>query len=230
VVAVATAVVIAGLGSRVNRPDAGGIPSEPRGRRVADELLADVRLDGQSLRTVVESINAAAGRRRVRLDVPAVTADYMDRTDHIPGPQRLRNVRLGRALALGAARWLHPDELACREAEGEIVIGPAKLRPVPVTARVYDVAELVDEADAWSNRLPGGAAPSARSGRAADVAAIVRVEVNRSSWGQPGWRIEGAGAWLYVSADAQGHRKVGQFLALLRQGDSGPAAPAGGAR
>src|SRR4051812_34203375 len=54
-VAVATAAVLVGVGSRVNRPVQAPLTVERP--RVADEVLADVRLDDRLLASLVDSIN-----------------------------------------------------------------------------------------------------------------------------------------------------------------------------
>jgi hypothetical protein len=224
-VAVATAAVIVLIGSRVNRESLPFTPGQPR---VADQVLAEVRLDERSLASVAQSINASAGRQRVRLDTQTLTADDLEEGWVGPGPQRLRNVRLGRVLAIGAAR----DDVEWREEAGEIVIGGKGTASLLPDARAYDVGDLVDDARAWSDALGGAGGPASGAWSAKHVVGVMTEVVYPQSWNDPatGWRAEGLGRWLYVCASEAGHRKVERFLAMMRRGDSGPVAPAGGER
>jgi hypothetical protein len=233
-VAVATAAVIVGVGSRVNRPGAAGW-AEQNKARVADEVLAEVRLDERSLATVVDSINTAAGRRRVRLDfgsLGGIRQALVDTSANRPAPQRLRNVRLGQVLGRAAEPWFYEYPIEGHEEAREIVIAARGTRPRTMQVRTYDVTDLLVGADAWSNRLQGDARPIGQASgvaSAAELAQMINEVIFPYSW-QPNAlpHVSGWGGWLLLRGDEAGQRKLEQFLALLRRGDSGPVMPTGG--
>jgi hypothetical protein len=235
-VAVATAAVIVLVGSRVNRPGVVGLQL-PERARVADEVLADVRLDERSLTTVVDSINAAAGRRRVRLDwesLGGMRRALEDALTNGPAPQRLRDVRLGQVLGRAAEPWFYGLPIEWRQEAGEIVIAARGARSRPAGVWIYDVRDLLEGADAYSSQLRGDARPLGQpSGplSAAEFAQMINDSIFPYSW-QPNAlpHVSGWGGWLIFRGDEAGQRKLEQFLTLLRRGDSGPVMPRGGAR
>lgn len=125
-----------------------------------------------------------------------------------------------------------------------------------VEGRLYDVRDLLQDADAWSRlvrplhpRPPqqglfggsGGAGIFGGSGgftkdepphRADEIARLVTSSVGPDRWDDPAsaWRAEGWGGWVYVRASAAAHRDAERLLALLRHGGSEWSGQEGAAR
>jgi hypothetical protein len=229
------------IASRVNRAAPLAL-STRAGPRVVDEVLADVRLDESSLRRFVESINSAAGQRVVRLDTNLPGEAMYD--DGHQAARALRGVRLGRVLAIG--NRLGANGVEWREERDEVVIGGAGTAPATVEGRLYDVRDIAAEADAWTAKLHRaykGPRPGHGVGifgskfpwmdvewSGAEIAGAIRWTISEGAWDDPktGWRVTGAGGWVFVRAGEDGHRKVGQLLALLRRGDSESVGASGG--
>jgi hypothetical protein len=122
---------------------------------VADEVLKEVRLDPRTLPGLIESINEAAGRQRVVLN----TAGAAPELSLPPPPLQddegtvLWDVRLGTALAIGARGAF----VSWRETHQQLVVDdPVTAEaPPPLLARVYDVRDLLADAEAWAAPLRG---------------------------------------------------------------------------
>src|SRR5258706_2057567 len=149
-VAVGSALLVVLIGRRVNRPGRVRLLEEPP--HVADRVLAEVRLDTQSLHKVVESIDRAAPGA-VKLDTAGLNDDDKP-SNNWPAQPPLRNVRLGKVLMLGTEPWRGSQTgVEWREAGGTIIVGGPGSAEMPVEGRLYDVRDILDEAEAWSKPL-----------------------------------------------------------------------------
>jgi hypothetical protein len=231
-VSVVTALAVVTVASRVNRPARMRLSDQQT--RVADQVLAEVRLEMGSLQQVVDSINRVAPGN-VRLD----TSDLSDEDQqpiNWPAPPALRNVRLGTALMVGTLPWRGYDgQVEWREEGGAIVVGGAGTATTPAEGRLYDVRDMLDEAETWSKPLrPPHARPAQQRGlfgggpddieplQADDIANVIKEIVDPRLWDDPAstWQACGWGGWVFVNASARGHRDVQRLLAMLRRGDS----------
>ena len=224
------------LGSRTNPGDpSSNIPFTPR---AADEVLPEVRLDTSSLPAVVSSINAAAGRERVRLDPSGIALEEFEhRTEN--SPRQWREVRLGTALATGAGEALRTGVIDWREENGVIVMAA----PGAVSCRVYDVSDLAADARAVfeqpqrptprGNICFGGGPPAPVDVLVKGVLeGLVRETIEPVAWEDPsrGWSVVAWGGHLLVRSSESGHRQVELLLGMLRRGGPVPSEPAGGDR
>jgi hypothetical protein len=116
--------------------------------------------------------------------------------------------------------------------------------------RMYDVRDILNEAEMWSKPLRPLHARSRRRGlfggggggyfqggglfgggsyyddehplRAYAVAQMIRWTIAPDAWDDPalGWNTFGWGGWVVVDAPRRAHREVERLLELLRRGDS----------
>jgi hypothetical protein len=208
--------------------------------------LADVRLETGSLQQVVDSINRAAPGK-VKLDVSRLSHDDLQTNDW-PAPPPLRHVRLGTALRVATqSRRGYDNQVEWREEGGTIVIGGAGTATTPAEARLYDVRDILDEAEAWSSPLrplhPGpaqqlqrglfGGGPDDLSPlQADDIASLIKEIVDPRLWDDPAstWQAQGWGGWVFVNASARAHREIDRLLSMLRRGESEPFRQKGAGR
>jgi hypothetical protein len=241
-VAVGSALLVVLIGSRVNRPGRVRLLEEPP--HVADRVLTEVRLDTQSLQKVVDSINRAAPGA-VKLDAAGLSNDQME-THNWPEQPPLRNVRIGKALMIGTQPWRGSDGIEWREVGGTIVVGAARSAATPAEGRLYDVRDILNEAEAWSKPLrplhprpaqqrglfSGGYSFDAEPLRADAIAEVIKETIGPRFWDTPTWtwKAEGWGGRVWVYASARGHRDVERLLALMRRGESEPVRHKGAGR
>jgi hypothetical protein len=236
VISVACGLLVVVVGSRFNRPNRMRIPDQPP--RVADRVLPILQLDTTSLAAVVDSINRAS-ERTVQLESSHLN-DAEHQTNQWPAPPPMRNVRLGTALAMateGCQEYRGGAEL--REENGALIIsGPGSATSPDPAARLYDVCDILAEAEAWSTPLrPLHPRPPQQQGlfssgyygdygpiRAAEIAAMIRDTIYPQLWDDPqrNWQANGWGGWVFVYASAAAHRDVERLLALVRRGESEP--------
>jgi hypothetical protein len=248
IVAVGSALVVVLAASRVNRPERVRLLEEPP--HVADRVLAEVRLETSSLRKVLGSIDRAAPGA-VRLDEASLSEDDQT-TYNWPAQPPLRNVRLGKALMLGTQQWRGDDGVEWREAGGAIVVGGPGSASAPPVGRLYDVRDILDEAEAWSKPLRplhprpaqqgifggaggrstvqqrglfGGGPDDVEPLRADSIASAIMDVVDPRMWDTPksNWQACGWAGWVFVRASPRALRDVERLLALMRRGESEPA-------
>jgi hypothetical protein len=210
-VSVGCALAVVGIASRVNRPPRLAIVVETP--RAADLVLANVRWDANSFRSAIESIQKAAPG--------VVVADWESLRDfdepadlRYPRPVvRLRHVRVGTLLYLAVDPFRSSDPPEFVQEPGRVVVrGRNATAPRPVTTRIYDL-----------RRIQGPVVPSsavdAWDGYGEAMAESVREICYPFAQHEPGWRADGCGGWLLVSASDDGHRAVEAALLLIGRGD-----------
>ena len=236
VTSIACALLVVLTGSRVNRPSRIRILDDPP--RVADRILPTLQLDTTSLAAVDDSINRLASRT-VELESSHLRDDILY-INQWPAPPPMRNVRLGTALATATQFWQwYNGGLELREENGALIIGgPGSATAAAAEARLYDVRDILAEAEVWSKPLrPLQPRPPQQQGlfssgsyedygpiRAADIAAMIRETIYPQLWDSSLgiWQAHGWGGWVFVYANPAAHREVERLLALVRRGESQP--------
>lgn len=122
VVAAMSATLTVLVASRVNRPVEPGAPLSWQ-PGVMDEVLPDVRMDATSLSHLIDSINTAAVRPRVRLDATGLRVNPLTLRTGDARPAHWRNARIGDVLAMAARGAFHDGTIEWREQGGTIVVG-----------------------------------------------------------------------------------------------------------
>jgi hypothetical protein len=223
------------VGSRVNRSSRVRILDEPP--RAADRVLPMLQLDTTSLAAVVDSINQA-GDRTIRLESSHVTDDDR-RTNQWPTPPPMHNVRLGTALTMATQSWHGYDAgIELRDENGKLIVGGKSATTPAAEARLYDVRDILAEAETWSTPLrPRHPRPPHQQGlfssgnyedygplRAAEIANMIRDTIYPQLWDNPpaNWLAQGWAGWVFVYASPAAHRQVERLLALVRHGESQP--------
>jgi hypothetical protein len=224
------------IGSRVNRPSRVQLFDERP--RVADRVLANLQLDTTSLAAVVDSVNRASDRT-VQLESSHLN-DADRRSNRWPSPPPMRNVRLGTALSMATQFWQeYRGGVELREENGALIISGAGSATSPdPAARLYDVRDILAEAEVWSTPLrPLHPRPPQQQGlfssgsyeeygpiRAAEIAAMIRDTIYPQLWDDPStkWQVDGWGGWVFVYASPAAHCDVERLLALVRRGESEP--------
>jgi hypothetical protein len=163
-VAAATAVVVAGAVSRVNREPAHW-PAAPRHAAVLDEVIDDVELDVRTFRTAIDSL-AARSRAAIRIDASLdgplkfANADAQVESAGRARVERFRGVRLGNLLSRVLDQWGQRYDLHCRvEADGRTVTIYAPPEKEPVERRLYSTRGLTADWRAWRARTAEWRAP-----------------------------------------------------------------------
>jgi hypothetical protein len=249
VLSIVCALLVVMVGSRFNRPSRMGIADQLP--RVADRVLPNLQLDTTSLAALVDSINSVAART-ARLESAHLNVDDRQ-SNQWPSPPPMRNVRLGTALAVGTQSWHgYNGGVELREENGALFIdGRGSATTPAAAARLYDVRDLLAQAEAWSKPLrPLHPRPSRQQGlfaggggggaglfsgggggdqdyeplRATEIAATIRDTIYPQLWDNPpaNWHAQGWGGWVFVYASSAAQLDVEQLLALLRRGESQP--------
>lgn len=226
------------IASRINAPDPSAIGRLQATPAVADEVLAELRLNTSSLAAMVASINTAAGRERVRLDPDGIAADDLRAGSADPGARPWRGVRIGRAVMAGALKTYGREALEWHEEAGVLVLQ----RPGPVTCRVYDLSDFAADATASWERpqrptpkgticFPGRSSVPVDAVVNGTLAELISGTVEPAAWDDPkrGWRLVAWGGRVVVWCSEAGHRRIESVLDLIRSGRSIEIGSAGGA-
>lgn len=221
-VAAAVAVLVAGVGSRVNRQD-GGLTADSGLEAVLSRRVARADVDVRSLRRAAESLGRAAGVRVV-VDEKLSIAPEPAGAEPLHVVDRPLGWALGRVLGqFGVAGKV---DLTYVVEGGGIRIGGADRLGDSDEVGAYDVGDILRPFEGRRVTRYGFSGPFEQDARqeAADDLVHLLIETTAPTiWGINGGPSSMSmwGDWLVVSAPAQAQRDVARMLFVLRH----PAPP-----